>query len=88
MLSSVSRSFGLHDAGLNGHSPTFPSLPYLAAALGQLGRVEEAKIALKQAIAIASNWFDMYVSDRAPWWRLEDHAQMVDGLRRAGWGET
>jgi adenylate cyclase len=69
--------------------PNFPPpYPYLAAALGQLGRVGEAKIALKQAIAIASNWFDMYVSDRAPWWRLEDHAHMVDGLRRAGWGET
>ena len=61
---------------------------YLAAALGQLGRTAEAKIAIEQAIAIAPGSFDMYVRHCAPWWRPEDHVHMVDGLRKAGWRET
>jgi len=66
--------------------PTFP-LPYrwLAAALGQLGRIEEAKEALEKAIAIMPASFDMYVRGRVPWMRPEDHAHMLEGLRKAGW---
>jgi len=66
--------------------PDFPN-PYrwLAAALGQLGRIEEAKEALEKAIAIAPAAFDMYVRDRVPWMRPEDHAHMLEGLRKAGW---
>jgi adenylate cyclase len=65
--------------------PDFPPpYPYLAAAIGQLGHSEEAKVALDEAIAIAPGWFEMYVRNRAPWWRLEDHGHMVDGLRKAG----
>ena len=68
--------------------PEFP-LPYrwLAAALGQLGRIEEASQALDKAIAIAPAVFDMYVRQRPPWMRPEDHAHMLDGLRKAGWRE-
>jgi adenylate cyclase len=62
-----------------------PPYPYLAAAIGQLGHTKEAKIALEKAIAIAPNWFDKYVNNRAPWWRLEDHVHIADGLRKAGW---
>jgi adenylate cyclase len=29
----------------------------------------------------------MYVPNRVPWMRPEDHAHMVDGLRKAGWRE-
>ncbi len=58
---------------------------WLAAALGQTGRTAEAKEALEKAIAIAPATFDMYVR-RVPWMRPEDHAHMVEGLRKAGWG--
>lgn len=58
---------------------------WLAAALGQLGRFTEAKTALDQAIARAPASFDAYVRRRVPWHRPEDHAHMIDGLRKAGW---
>jgi adenylate cyclase len=66
--------------------PDFPN-PYrwLAAALGQLGRIAEAKEALKQAIAIVPGAFERNVRDRPPWMRPEDHAHMLEGLRQAGW---
>jgi len=66
--------------------PDFPNnYRWLAAALGQLGRTAEAKEALEKAIAIAPAAFDMYVRDRVPWMRPEDHAHMLEGLRKAGW---
>jgi len=55
---------------------------YLAAALGQLGRIEEACVALA---AISPHEFDVYVRTRPPWKRPEDHEHMLDGLRKAGW---
>ena len=58
---------------------------WLAAALGQSGRVEEAKEVLAKAIAMAPAAFDMFVRRRVPWHRPEDHAHMVEGLRKAGW---
>ena len=66
--------------------PEFP-LPYrwLAAALGQTGRIEEARQALEQALAIAPTAFYLYVRQRVPWMRAEDHAHMLEGLRKAGW---
>jgi len=51
-----------------------------------LGRTAEAKEALERAIAIAPGSFDMYVRGRVPWMRPEDHAHMIEGLRKAGWG--
>jgi adenylate cyclase len=66
--------------------PNFPlTYRWLAAALGELGHTEEAKEALKAAIAIAPASFDMYVRGRVPWMRPEDHAHMLEGLRKAGW---
>ena len=68
---------------------SYPDYPltyrWLAAALGQLGRIEEAKEALAKAIAAAPASFDMYVRARVPYMRPEDHAHMVEGLRKAGW---
>jgi len=68
---------------------SFPEfkLPYrcLAASLGQLGRTEDAKAVLDKAIATAPDSFDMYVRQRVPWQRPEDHAHMLEGLRKAGW---
>jgi adenylate cyclase len=58
---------------------------WLAAALGQLGRIDEAKEALEKAIALAPAAFDMYVRGRVPWMRVEDYAHMLEGLRKAGW---
>lgn len=58
----------------------------LAAALGQAGRLDEAKQALQKAIAVAPKSFDMYVRKRAAWFRPEDYNHMLEGLRKAGWG--
>jgi adenylate cyclase len=68
---------------------SYPDVPqpyrWLAAALGQLGRIEEAKEALEQAVAIVPGSFEMNVRRRVPWMRPEDHAHMLEGLRKAGW---
>jgi adenylate cyclase len=67
-------------------NPLLP-MPYrwLAAALGQLGRTTEAKEALERAMAVSSAHFEVYVRNRVPWMRPEDHAHMLEGLRKAGW---
>jgi adenylate cyclase len=68
---------------------SYPDYPpfyrWLAAALGQLGRIDEAKEALAEAIALAPASLDLYVRQRVPWMRPEDHAHMCAGLRKAGW---
>jgi adenylate cyclase len=58
---------------------------WLAAALGQTGRIEEATEVLAKAMAMAPASFDMFVRHRVPWHRPEDHAHMLEGLRKAGW---
>ncbi|HJU18533.1 MAG TPA: tetratricopeptide repeat protein [Stellaceae bacterium] len=58
---------------------------WLAAALGQAGRTDEAREALAKAVAIAPASFDLYVRRRAPWHRPEDYAHTLEGLRKAGW---
>jgi adenylate cyclase len=66
--------------------PDFPMIyRWPAAALGQLGRTAEAKEALDKAVSLAPAAFDMYVRNRVPWFRPEDHAHLVEGLRKAGW---
>jgi adenylate cyclase len=68
--------------------PEYPNTyRWLAAALGQVGRIEEAKEALEKAVAIAPAAFEMYVRQRVPWHRPEDYAHMLEGLRKAGWAE-
>ena len=57
-----------------------------AAALGQLGRGDDAQIALNQAVAISSTNFDLHVRTRPPWFSLEEHSLLVEGLRKAGLG--
>ena len=70
---------------------SFPNFPHphcwLAAALGQLGRLEEAKEALERAIAVVPGAFETNVRGRVPWMRPEDHTHMLEGLRKAGWYE-
>ena len=68
---------------------SYPNFPHFyrwrAAALGQLGRAEEARHALNEAVSVAPSSFEVYVRSRVPWMRAEDHAHMVEGLRKAGW---
>jgi adenylate cyclase len=66
--------------------PEFSS-PYrwLAAALGQLGRIDEARCALNSAIGTSHQSFALYVRRRPPWFSPEYHEHMLDGLRKAGW---
>ena len=84
-----SRAYEDTVAAANNAIRAFPEWPqsyrFRAAALGQLGRTEEAKVALEKAIAVAPAAFDMYVRGRPPWYRLEDHAHLLEGLRKAGW---
>jgi len=85
---------GEYDAAIEAANRTIRSYPdfpntyrWLAAVHGQLGQIKEAKEALQKAIAIAPAAFDMYVRGRVPWMRPEDHAHMLEGLRKAGWSE-
>ena len=48
----------------------------------------EAKQVIEKAIKVAPAVFDMFVHQRVPWHRPEDHAHMLEGLRKAGWRET
>ena len=57
----------------------------LAAALGQLGRKDEAREALKAAIERGAESFNRYTQKCPPWQRPDDFEHMLDGLRKAGW---
>ncbi|THD58993.1 MAG: tetratricopeptide repeat protein, partial [Bradyrhizobium sp.] len=67
----------------------FPEHPWcyrwLAAALGQAGRLDEARQTLQKAITISPKSFDMSVRQRPASWRPEDYEHMLEGLRKAGW---
>jgi putative tryptophan/tyrosine transport system substrate-binding protein len=52
-----------------------------AAALGQLGRIEEAKDALNQAAQFIG--FTAWVRTRHPGWRQKEYAHVLEGLRKA-----
>ncbi len=58
---------------------------WLAAALGQLGRTEEARAALHKAVELLPRAFEFYTRRRPPWHRPEDYEHMLEGLRKAGW---
>jgi adenylate cyclase len=70
---------------LSAHPDYAPTRRWMAAALGQLGRTEEARAALEQLIAQSPGELDAYARNRRPWIRPEDHEHMLDGLRKAGW---
>jgi adenylate cyclase len=66
--------------------PEYPlTYRWLAAALGQLNRGDEAGDALRKAIEISPNSFEFYTRNLPPWMRPEDYAHMLEGLRNAGW---
>jgi adenylate cyclase len=66
-----------------------PDHPYgyrwLAAALGQLGRGDEARAVLNKAIEIAPESFRLYVEQRVAWMAPGVYDHMLEGLRKAGW---
>jgi adenylate cyclase len=58
---------------------------WLAAALGQIGHLEEARRALENMIALTPRSVDIFVRQRVPWMRVEEYEHMLEGLRKAGW---
>jgi len=58
---------------------------WVAAALGQLGRIDEAHAALDKAMAASANVFNLHTRQRPPYYRGIDHDHMLEGLRKAGW---
>lgn len=65
--------------------PHYPlTYRWLAAALGQLGRTADARLALEEAIAVSPTSFEFYLRSPPPWFRPEDYEHMLEGLRKAG----
>jgi len=56
-----------------------------AASLGQLGHREDARTALKAAIAASPSIFKFITESRPNYYRPSDHEHLLDGLRKAGW---
>jgi adenylate cyclase len=67
----------------------FPGFPLtyglLAAALGQLGRTDEARDALEKSRAMLGDRVNLGIRRR--YHRPEYHAQLLEGYRKAGWSE-
>ena len=67
----------------------FPNHPlcyrWLATSLGQLGRANEAKLALNKLTNIAPTFADVHIRQRPAHMRVTDQEHMLDGLRKAGW---
>jgi adenylate cyclase len=60
---------------------------WLVAALGQLGRAEEAKDALEAMLRDAEGATNLHVRRRSPQTRPADYEHLLEGLRKAGWKE-
>ena len=54
-------------------------------ALGQLGRADDAEIALDRALAISPTNFDFHVRTRPPWFSPEKHAHLAEAYARQDW---
>jgi adenylate cyclase len=57
---------------------------WLAAALGQMGRISEAGEALAKAKSANLEAYESF-GEQPPWMRSGDFAQLLDGLHKAGW---
>jgi hypothetical protein len=62
----------------------FVACRYRAAALGQLDRIEEAKQALQPSIGLLPGEYNFYVQARPAWIVPQQHARLLEGLRKAG----
>jgi hypothetical protein len=59
---------------------------WLAAALGQLGRAEEARSVMRRAEeVVAPLSFADYAREQGPWLEDAQHAHLLEGLRMSGW---
>jgi adenylate cyclase len=58
---------------------------WLVAGLGQLGRHEEAAVALQALLVVAPDVFNTYVINRLPFITLKSHEHLLEGFRKAGW---
>jgi adenylate cyclase len=58
---------------------------WLIAALGQLGRRDEAAVALQELMVVAPDVFIAHVPKRPAYVSTAFHEHMLDGLRKAGW---
>jgi tetratricopeptide (TPR) repeat protein len=59
---------------------------WLAAAFGQMGRIDEAQAVLQRAVAVVAPLsIEHYLNDRGPWMPEPFHAHLMEGLRLAGW---
>ena len=69
----------------------FPKNPqahrWLAAALGQAGRLNDARAAWQALIDTNPTSLIIMVRERFPPRQLADHLHMLEGLRKAGWQE-
>jgi adenylate cyclase len=66
--------------------PDFPRPhPVLVAALGQLGRKDEAREALEAALTASRSHFGIVTGSRRAYFRPQDHEHLLAGIRKAGW---
>jgi adenylate cyclase len=83
------RDYALAAAAAKAVVERYPDEPrtyrWLAAALGQLGQVDEAREALRQALQVSRDAFERYARVRRPWMLPENYEHMMEGLRKAGW---
>jgi TolB-like protein len=67
--------------------PTVPmAYRWLAASLGQLGRIAEGARVVDTLRRTYASSLAMYVNGPPPYFRLDDHQHMMEGLVKAGWG--
>jgi hypothetical protein len=66
-------------------NPEYPSTYlWLVATLGQLDRLDEARVALGAAIEASPRYFRYMTGGRPPYYRVGDYQLFLDGLRKAG----
>lgn len=67
-------------------NPSQPTLyRWLSAALGQLGRIAEARVVIRDVSDLLGTMsFDSYAAVQGPWLRDTEYAALLEGLRKAG----
>jgi TolB-like protein/cytochrome c-type biogenesis protein CcmH/NrfG len=66
-------------------NPRFPgAYRVLMSAYGQLGRLEEAKVALENLLRLAPGVTVAATREQVPWKKPDDRDRYLEGLRRAG----